>query len=521
MPVSVLIITPLAEEREALVSILPELEKHKLKSGWTVEITQIQTQDGPIRIGLLMIGEMGNVAAVPPTLEAIDMMDPSFVIAVGIAGGVRGLVNLGDVIVADQILYVEKGKLTKDRVMPDPVAFNCDKLLLHEARYLASSLSENDSLQGSHFRVRFGSLAAVEKVIANSEYIEDLRSRHRKLVGVEMESYGIAIATEYVKPKPGFIAIRGVSDFADEKKDDNQRDTACQNAARFVIRLITERISSIKRDDEATSPKTLAIQHFSLARVPADTVTQSLDPNISLSQFDLDQSGNALEDQEGIRTALESQEQVAQLYDEFKKNNPGGSVCYFGLSHIPLALDLGYRLTNKRPVRLFEFDRYGTAKSPWIELTPGDCRTDLITSGLPEAVCTDIGDVTVKISISAVIHESQISAISRDCLASVHIGLTEPRRDSVTSMTEIALIGRRFRECLDDIYTKLPNMKNLHLFFAGPCSLAMYLGQLLMSSTDSRIICYNFDNSSKISYNWGLRISADMDPNDRFVPTAL
>jgi hypothetical protein len=354
-------------------------------------------------------------------------------------------------------------------------------------------------------------------VIANSKYLDELRTRHRKIIGVEMESHGIASATQYVTPKLDFIAVRGVSDFADEMKDDSHRAAACQNAASLVIQLITERLSSSKVEDDVAHPKILAIKHVSIARVPTNTVVQSLDPNISLSQLNLDQSAFSLGTRESIRDALVIHEQVPRRYDEFKENNPEGSVCYFGLAHVPLAFDLGYRLTNKRPVRFFEFDRYRTATPPWKELTVGGSMIDLLTSGLPETVSNDGGDVVVRIGISAMIHKNQIAEFSRGCLASVNIGLAKPRRDAISSMTEIALIGKEFRECLDDIYAKLPNLKNIHIFFAGPCSLAMYLGQLLLSSTDSRIICYNFDKNSKNPYSWGLRISQDMDPGDRFV----
>jgi nucleoside phosphorylase len=517
VPISILIITPLPEEREAFVSLLPELEENRLKSGWTIETTHLQAQAGTIGIGLLMIGEMGNVAAVPPTLEAIDMLHPSFVIAVGIAGGVREQVDLDDVIVAEQILYVERGKVTNHQVVPELIATDCSKLLVHEAKLLASSLSRDVTHQRDLFKVQFGALASGEKVIADTEYLEELRKRHRKIIGVEMESHGIAFATQYATPKIDFIAVRGVSDFADELKDDSHRAAACQNAASFVMQLITELPISSRVEGDAAHPKILTIKHVSIARVLTSTVTQSLDPNISLSQLNLDHSAFSLGTRENIRNALVLHEQVPQRYDEFKENNPEGLVCYFGLAHIPLAFDLGYRLTNKRPVRLFEFDRYQTVSPPWKELTVGSCMIDLSSSGLPVTVSNEVGDVVVRISISAKIHETQIAEFSKECLASVNIGLAKPRRDAISSMTEIALIGKEFRECLDNIYAKLPNLKDIHIFIAGPCSLAMYLGQLLLSSTDSRIICYNFDNNSKIPYSWGLRISQDMDPGDRFV----
>lgn len=87
-----------------------------------------------------------------------------------------------------------------------------------------------------------GVICTGNKVIAN-----DLLNGHRevwdRLVGVEMEAFGVAQAAFSRIAPPGFFMIRGVSDLADKDKDQvatkKWREYACDVAASYVVGLLS------------------------------------------------------------------------------------------------------------------------------------------------------------------------------------------------------------------------------------------------------------------------------------------
>jgi len=57
-------------------------------------------------------------------------------------------------------------------------------------------------------------------------------TQQRKLLGVEMEVYGVYAAAAYSnRPKPAVFAMKAVCDFGDEKKDDAHQAYAAYTSA--------------------------------------------------------------------------------------------------------------------------------------------------------------------------------------------------------------------------------------------------------------------------------------------------
>jgi nucleoside phosphorylase len=65
--------------------------------------------------------------------------------------------------------------------------------------------------------------------------------QHRKLLGIEMESYGVlAAAEESPRPQPIAFAIKSVCDFADLEKSDSFQHYAAYTSAEVLRRLVEE-----------------------------------------------------------------------------------------------------------------------------------------------------------------------------------------------------------------------------------------------------------------------------------------
>jgi nucleoside phosphorylase len=164
------------------------------------------------------------------------------VLLVGIAGGVGAAgVRIGDVIVPDQIAGYEPGKMGPDGVRRRPEAYRPDFDLLTVAQ---STRAEEWVPQIGAARpgsagepaVHFGTVLSGEKVIADAAVLDGLRAEWPKAVGVEMESFGVALAAYRFGGR--FLMVKGVSDLADAGKDDRWREYAAEAAARFAVAVL-------------------------------------------------------------------------------------------------------------------------------------------------------------------------------------------------------------------------------------------------------------------------------------------
>lgn len=200
-------------------------------SDLTIDI--LERDGGSERIGLVSVNRMGNVAAAIAAARLLEVFDLDVVANIGLAAGVdKEKQALGDIIVAEKIRYYETGKLSTDKFDVAPEFSDLHSYFV-EALQTANPANWplGSSLGGLPRRVFFGTVASGEKVISNAKFVSTLLSQDRKIIGIEMESYGIAAAVYGRKEK--LLLIRGISDFADELKNDNARLSAMEGAIRF------------------------------------------------------------------------------------------------------------------------------------------------------------------------------------------------------------------------------------------------------------------------------------------------
>lgn len=249
-PVDFVIIAPLEEERDALLS--------KFKVYWKLPPSDddirvyfaaylpVEYSDGSknaYKVIVVPLASMGQEEAANATTDATRRWKPRFVLLLGIAGGLKSAgVQLGDVLVADQIANYELQKLTEEKAeirwKVHPVNH---QLLLASKNYLGNSWLELVTVKrpdaGRPSR-KTGVICTGNKVIANG-LANQYRDVWERLIGVEMEAGGVAgAAFSRVKP-PGFFMVRGVSDLADKDKDAlstaNWRSYACDVAASYLV----------------------------------------------------------------------------------------------------------------------------------------------------------------------------------------------------------------------------------------------------------------------------------------------
>ncbi|PRQ02206.1 5'-methylthioadenosine/S-adenosylhomocysteine nucleosidase [Enhygromyxa salina] len=85
-------------------------------------------------------------------------------------------------------------------------------------------------------RIRRGPLASGASVIASAEFMQKLASRDDRIIGVEMEAYGLFAAADIApEPSPKVVVMKSVCDFGDTNKDDKYQDYAAESSARCLL----------------------------------------------------------------------------------------------------------------------------------------------------------------------------------------------------------------------------------------------------------------------------------------------
>jgi nucleoside phosphorylase/SAM-dependent methyltransferase len=278
-PVDFVIITPLAEEREALLRKLGNPRRlattgddNRIYYGAELAAESKEGDRRRYKIIVTALAGMGRVPAAIAAADAIRRWRPARVLLVGIAGGLKASgIGLGDVLISDQVADYEIQKLLPNqapqvrwRVYPT------DTRLLNGALNLKADewhplVDVNRPLPGSP-AARFGPVCTGDKSIAN-DLAEEYRETWSKLVGVEMEAGGVAGASFEAAESPRFFMIRGVSDLADanESSADTKawRPYACEVAAAYTVALLksgpTLPLSNGTIRDRPTEPNSIAV----------------------------------------------------------------------------------------------------------------------------------------------------------------------------------------------------------------------------------------------------------------------
>lgn len=211
----------------------------------------VQTKSGPKQVVAGVTPRMGMPASALTAAKMIELFRPQYLLMPGIAAGVTGRCEIGDVVVADPTWDWGSGKIERRggkavlRAAPHQIplhsALRMKVQKLAKDRMLLTAI--RDGWPGSkpthEISVRVGPVASGAAVLADSGVLSEIEQQHRKLLSVEMESYGAyAAAFEARIPQPLPVSMKAICDFADEKKNDVYQDYAAYTSASILRALV-------------------------------------------------------------------------------------------------------------------------------------------------------------------------------------------------------------------------------------------------------------------------------------------
>lgn len=218
----------------------------------------LKSNDREITLVAAAAPRMGMAPAATVTTKLIHAFRPRMVAMSGICAGVRGKVELGDILIADPCFDWGSGKWASDdgtlKFLPASYQWRIDE----RVRASAKSLSRRDDLMSSiHQRyqgekprqtpkVHIEAMASGASVLQASSLVDEVRGLHKNLIGIEMESYAVFTACEYAtEPRPDCISVKSVCDFGDETKSDSFHKYAAYTSASFLAEIIKARFGDV------------------------------------------------------------------------------------------------------------------------------------------------------------------------------------------------------------------------------------------------------------------------------------
>jgi nucleoside phosphorylase len=190
---------------------------------------------------------MGQLNAAIATSDLIADFSPKAILLVGIAAGIADEVRLGDVVVSDQLIDYEPGKLTPDGTRPNfPVYKSTSSLLakledFHSPDWKVKVRTPRpDGAANLLPAVHFGDVFSGNKVVADDQAISELKRHFRKAIALEMESVGIAALLNQRESPPHFAMVKAICDRGDAKKDDRWQQYAADAAAAYALAFLDD-----------------------------------------------------------------------------------------------------------------------------------------------------------------------------------------------------------------------------------------------------------------------------------------
>lgn len=256
--VTAIFVTALTEEFAAVTARLGDRREH-VENGTVYEIGRLHVEPGMDRIVAVVQTGMGNAVSAAATERALAFFKPEFAFFVGIAGGLREELTIGDVVAADKVYGYEGGKADSE-FRPRPEAMN----ISHEAVQRANAVVRDRRWQDRilprpkrtpHALVK--PIAAGEKILVSEGAVEleRIRTTYSDAHAVAMEEHGFGVALR-AHPNVCCAVVRGISDLIENKEASDRagsHEVAARNAVAFACEMLAGLIRA-RASDANTSP---------------------------------------------------------------------------------------------------------------------------------------------------------------------------------------------------------------------------------------------------------------------------
>lgn len=222
------IIGAMAQEVEILLG--------KMDDPRLTEIAGCKIYEGKIEganVALLQSG-IGKTAAAVGTALLLQIAKPEMVINTGSAGGLDNRLNVGDIVISNEVRHhdvdVTAFGYEKGQLPANPAAFQADPELIDLAK---------SEVEKAGFNAVMGLICSGDQFINGAEKIAQIQQDFSNVAAVEMEAAAIAqVCHAFDLP---FVVVRAISDVADKESHlsfDEFLPLAAEKSSAIVLAML-------------------------------------------------------------------------------------------------------------------------------------------------------------------------------------------------------------------------------------------------------------------------------------------
>ncbi|KPL87558.1 hypothetical protein SE18_10875 [Herpetosiphon geysericola] len=172
-------------------------------------------------------------------------------------------------------------------------------------------------------------------------------------------------------------------------------------------------------------------------------------------------------------------------------------IAVFPLAPISACITLGYHLTNRPRVRLFQYHRDNQSWR-WPDIpTPED---SLSIINLPAEVDNNSGELAICFNLSSYITEDCISELGQSFINRINVTLDDPSTGWLQHPDQLIELASKARHTFEKCVSKYPKSYKWHIFYAGPAPGAVAVGQQINPTMCPPVQLYEYVHGRKPRY---------------------
>lgn len=257
------VLTVLAQETLAMVEVFQRARNYRRERRGAVvaHLASFASEDGHRDAVLMQTLDRGQRSAAAAYANLRQWYRPRAVALVGIAGGINENVDVGDVVIANQIIYYDERRVSAGQAHRRGEASLTPAGMKGTVNHLFSTYGEPFTMPSpgprGEFKVLSGPIGTGGAVVTDSgsDIRAYLQSFNEKCLAVETEAGGLVQAAREDPHGPthpaDWLVIRAISDHADEHKGHRDHDLAARHAARVFERVVP---LLVRADDGGKGP---------------------------------------------------------------------------------------------------------------------------------------------------------------------------------------------------------------------------------------------------------------------------
>lgn len=184
---------------------------------------------------VLLKSGIGKVNVALSTTLLLSQFKPEYVINIGSAGGFDPDLNVGDVVISDQVVHHDVDVTAFGYVMGQvpnmPATFSADAKLIEQAKAALNSVTQ--------VQAKVGLIGTGDSFMSDPVRVESVRATFPSLVAVEMEAAAVAqVCFKFGVP---FVVVRSLSDIAGKESPQSFEEylkVAAENSSLMIQQML-------------------------------------------------------------------------------------------------------------------------------------------------------------------------------------------------------------------------------------------------------------------------------------------